>query len=232
MACDDPNETITYKKISNDSYRRNPSSKYNNEHNSSPLSPKRIMESSDETISSVTTEKESRYDRKKIKTSSSKLSNATQYRSNDPLTKIGNLSLTWPRYKIKDGVYAGHSFSITNTCSVDTGLFILYHAYKANTDEFRNLFETDILDAFITLRRTFEYVEHDNWTVARLYWVVKHELLEVKRADGTYDLLNTLTKVVFDFVRPMQHFKVKSKCTCIACSKRIRESSSFDIVLR
>jgi hypothetical protein len=40
MACDDPTETITYKKISNDSYRCNPSSKYNNEHNSPPLSPK------------------------------------------------------------------------------------------------------------------------------------------------------------------------------------------------
>ncbi|CAF2704859.1 unnamed protein product [Rotaria sp. Silwood2] len=77
-------------------------------------------------------------------------------------TTRGSLNLTWPRYGINNGTYAGQSFSITRTCPVDTGLFVLYHASKAGNDKFRNLFENNTLDAFTALRQTFEYVEsHD-----------------------------------------------------------------------
>jgi hypothetical protein len=232
VVCDDSTEKNTSEKISNELYPCKFISKYNNEYNSSSFLSKRIVESSDETISSTLTEDKFRKDRKKFKTSSSTLSNTKQHISNDPVTTVGTLNLTWPRYIIKDGVYAEHSFNITNTCPVDTGLFILYHAYKANTDEFRNLFETNTLEAFITLRRTFQYVENDNWTVARLYWLVKHDLLTIVNEVGQYDLMDTLTKIVFDFVKPMQQFQLKSQCTCTACPKSYREHTSSDIQLR
>ena len=147
-------------------------------------------------------------------------------------TKAGSLNLTWPRYKVCDGVYAEQTFSIINTCSVDTGLFILYHAYKAGTEKFRNLFETDVLDAFISFRRTFQYVDNDNWTTARLYWLVRHELLDKQDGENVYDLLNTMTHVVFNFVRPAQTFEINLECRCVACPKRRRQYLSSNITLR
>jgi hypothetical protein len=198
------------------------------------ISPKRLFSSSNDTISLFSVKQTSCDRRKKTKTSSSNSFNTQQSvtRKCPFTTTLGSLNLTWPKYKINNGVYANQSFSITNTCPVDTGLFVLYHAYKAGTDEFRNLFENNALDAFTALRRTFEYVETDNWTTARLYWLVRHQLLDMKDDNGTYNLFNTLTKIVFDFVRPMQQFEIKSQCTCIACPKRYRQHLSFDIALR
>ena len=135
-------------------------------------------------------------------------------------------------YGINNGTYEGQSFSITRTCSVDTGLFVLYHAYKASSDRFRNLFKNDTRDVFIALRKTFEYVESHNWTVARLNWLIRHQLLNIKTHDGKYDLQNTLNKNVFDCVKPMQEFDIKSECICTACPKRVRKYSSVDITLQ
>ncbi|CAM4846542.1 unnamed protein product [Rotaria magnacalcarata] len=154
-------------------------------------------------------------------------------RDDRPLvTTVGSLNLTWPMYGIHNGTYEGQYFSITRTCSVDTGLFVLYHAYKAGSDSFRNLFKNDIRNVFIALRETFEYVESHGWTVARLHWLKRHQLLDTKTHDEKYDLLNTLNKIVFDYVKPMQEFDIKSECICTACPKRVRKYSSVDITLQ
>jgi len=148
-----------------------------------------------------------------------------------PTTKIGNLILTWPSYGIKNVAYANQYFSIINTCPVDTGLFVLYHAYKAGTDAFRNLFESDALEAYTFLRRTFKLIESDGWTIARLYWLTEKNLLTRKTKDGQYDLKNTMDEIVFKFTKPMQTFLLKSKCTCAACPKPDREIMSVYIAL-
>ena len=82
---------------------------------------------------------------------------------------VDSFKLTLPRYDIKNDVFGNKSYSVTRTCLVDTGLFVLYYAYKMGTDEFRNLFENDALNAFIALGETFVYVESHDWIVARLY---------------------------------------------------------------
>ncbi|CAF1314555.1 unnamed protein product [Adineta ricciae] len=146
-------------------------------------------------------------------------------------TTIGTLELTWPSYGIENGTYADECYFIFHTCTIDTGLFILYHAYKAHSNDFRNLFTSDELGIFKIIRRTFHLVETEGWTVARLYWLTEHNLLTNKHRSGKYDLMNTMEAIVFQFIKPMQTFPVTSKCSCTVCPKRIREHISMDISL-
>ncbi|CAF1027129.1 unnamed protein product [Rotaria sordida] len=180
IAPSEPETTDTEENVRRSSRHRTPNPKYANDYISpiiSPnllsraLSPKRPLSSSNNTISVDVMEKISDEQRKKIKKSLLHSSKKQQSRfSKQPFTTtLGSLNLTWPRYGIKNGIYEGQSFSITRTCPVDTGLFVLYHAYKAGTDGFRKLFENDTVDAFIALRQTFQYVESHDWTMARLH---------------------------------------------------------------
>ncbi|CAF4071420.1 unnamed protein product [Rotaria sordida] len=180
IAPSEPETTDTEENVRRSSRHRTPNPKYANDYISPiigpnllsrALSPKRPLSSSNNTISVDVMEKISDEQRKKIKTLLLHSSKKQQSRfSKQPFTTtLGSLNLTWPRYGIKNGIYEGQSFSITRTCPVDTGLFVLYHAYKAGTDGFRKLFENDTVDAFIALRQTFQYVESHDWTMARLH---------------------------------------------------------------
>lgn len=146
-------------------------------------------------------------------------------------TNIGTLCLPWPRYGIRNTVYAGKIYSVTRTCPLDTGLFVLYYAYKAGTVEFRQLFERSGLEIYTTLRRTFQLVESDDWTIARLYWLQTFNLLEENGNVRVQDIENTLTEIVFRFIQPMQQHTVKSKCSCDACAKHIRSTTNYDLAL-
>ncbi len=84
------------------------------------------------------------------------------------------------RDKLPDQLHKGKIFSVTNTCLLDTGLFVLWHAYKAGIKKFRSLFESEALAASVAVRRTFQHVESDGWTTARLYWLVRHGLFKDK----------------------------------------------------
>jgi hypothetical protein len=149
----------------------------------------------------------------------------------DGFTHIGTLHLPWPRYGIRNATYEGKIYSITNTCPLDTGLFVLYYAYRTGTPEFHHLFERDTLEIYITLRQTFQLVESDDWTIARLYWLTTLNLLEDNSDISVHDIENTLTEIVFTFIRQMQEHSVKSKCSCNACPKQIRSTTNFDIAL-
>lgn len=157
--------------------------------------------------------------------------NKRQIKLNDKYTTIGNIQLTWPRFGIKNAVFNGEIFSVTNTCPIDTGLFILYHAYKTANQAFRAIFENGTLSCFAKLRQTFTLVETDGWTTARLYWLCTHQLLQQRNEDSLYNIENTLTEMVFRFVQPMQAYTIRSKCSCSQCPKPIRERTSVDIAL-
>ena len=146
-------------------------------------------------------------------------------------TQIGNLKLTWPSYGIENAMYEGERYFIFHTCTIDTGLFILYHAYKAHSDEFRALFTSDALNMCNIIHRTFQLVETEGWTIARLFWLTEHNLLINKHPNGKYDLMNTMEAIVFQFVKPMQTFPTRSKCSCTVCPKRTREHTNVDISL-
>ena len=147
------------------------------------------------------------------------------------LVAVGDLKLTWPRYGIRNAIHEGKIYSVTRTCPLDTGLFVFYYAYRAGSEKFRQLFEDNALNAFTVLRRTFQLVESDGWTVARLYWLLEHGILKDTNAAHEYDIENTLTEIVFRFVQPMQEYPIRSKCSCAACPKRVRQTNSVDITL-
>ena len=132
---------------------------------------------------------------------------------------------------MKDATYEGGQFTVFNTCPLDTGLFTLYNAFKANSNEFRDLFNNENLSALNLLRRTFRIVGADGWTNARLFWLIKNDLLHVHNFDRKYDIENTLNQIVFQFVQPIQIYLLISKCSCKVCSKRIRQTTSIDIAL-
>ena len=144
---------------------------------------------------------------------------------------IGTLKLPWPRYGIRTGIYEGNIYSVTKTCPLDTGLFTMYHAYKAGTTKFRQLFESVDLPVYETIRRTFQLVDSDGWTSARLYWLLRHNLLTTTNEDGVFDIENTLHNIVFEFVKPMQEYQINSECSCVVCPKRRRQKTSVDISL-
>ena len=224
------------------SRRRTLSSKYMDDYISPTISP---------TMSSVVSPKRShspstttsypipkpptpaRQRRKKAKYSPPNSPNRRQVvsKTQPKLATIGTLQLTWPRFGIRNAIYEGKIYSVTNTCPLDTGLFVLYHAYKAGTKKFCDLFERDDLDAFIAIRRTFQLIESDGWTTARLFWLVLHGLIKDNSQGYVHDIKNTLTEIVFRFVKPMQEHPTRSKCSCTACPKQIRHGTNVDIAL-
>ena len=146
-------------------------------------------------------------------------------------TNIGTLQLAWPRYGIRNSTFEGKVYSVTNTCPLDTGLFVMYYAYKAGKTEFRDLFERDAPEIYTILRRTFQLVDIDGWINARLYWLTIHNLLNDNDEESVHDIENTLTEIVFKFIQPMQKHEIKSKCSCDACPKPLRCTTSCDIGL-
>ena len=223
------------------SRRRIPNSKYTDDYISptiSPVlsrvvSPKRSHSPAANSLTDLKSVTPSRTRKKRVKCSPNSSPDPRQFisRAREVPSVIGNMQLTWPRYGIRNAIYEGRIYSVTNTCPLDIGLFILYHAYKAGTAEFRERFERDDLHSYATIRRTFQMVESDGWTTARLYWLVKHGLLKKKNEDHLYDIENTLTEIVFRFVQPMQKYLVTSTCSCSACPKQIRQTTSSDIAL-
>ena len=197
------------------------------------FSPKRSHPPSDSNCSVSKVELPKRPRQKKVKSSPQRSIDKQNFTLDKDYrtTTIGNITLSWPPYGIKNATCAGENFSIYHTCPLDTGLFILYYAYKAGTDEFRNLIASDTLEAYTFLRHTFELIETNGWTVARLYWVIEKQLLKNKDSNGQYDLKDTMDTVVFQFIKSMQSFPFKSKCSCSACPRRMREYTSTHIML-
>jgi hypothetical protein len=197
------------------------------------FSPKRSYPSSDSSFSTSKAPTPKKLRQNQVKSSPSKSITKRNFTLNSDYrtTTIGNLTLAWPPYGIMNTFYAGEYFSIFHTCPIDTALFVFYYAYKSGTDAFRNLLEDDTLEAYTFLRRTFQLVESDGWTVARLSWLTEKNLLKKKKKNGEYDLKNTLDEIVFRFTKSMQTFPLKSKCTCSACPKPIRNHMSVEIAL-
>ena len=114
------------------------------------LSPKRSYHSSDSncSISEVHKSKQSR--QKKTKSSPRNSIDRLNFKFGKDyrITTIGKLNLTWPPYGTENATYLGKHFSIFHTCPIDTGLFILYHAYKASTDDSRKLIASDTLESY------------------------------------------------------------------------------------
>ncbi len=167
---------------------------------------------------------------KRVKTLSSP---QTQKASTHPVhrAKVGSITLSWPQYKIPETIYMNKKYTVTNTCSLDAALFAFYYCYKTSSSEFQKLFDVETTSCHSALRKLFKLVDNDGWNIARLYWLLSNNLLKTINDDGVFDVEHTLYENVLQFVRPMQMYNIKSKCSCSVCPKRIRESKSIDISL-
>ena len=217
--------------------RRTPNSRYNNKDYISPaISPANKRKTSPRVNADHVTSKPPKPNsnkRKALLISPKNTSTKREKNSKMPLytTTIGDLTIPWPRFGIESINIGGRSCSITNTCPLDTGLFIYFHAYITGSISFRRLFEKDLSDGFCKRCQTFKLAIEENWDHARAYWLIQHHLLTKETSQDVYDLTNTLTEIVFRFLQPLQEYAIKSECSCSQCPRKIRQTTSVDLTL-
>lgn len=217
--------------------RRTPNSRYNNKDYISPaISPAVHRKPSPSVNADRLASKPPKPNSNKRKVLSISPKNSSKKRDKNNkmpsyTTNIGDITIPWPRFGINSINIYGRSCSITNTCPLDTGLFIYFHAFMAGSVEFRRIFEKDFSQPFSTLRQTFKLAIEENWDHARAYWLMEHNLLTKESSKGVYDLTNTLTEIVFRFLQPTQEYEIRSECSCSACPRKTRQTTSVDLVL-
>jgi hypothetical protein len=145
---------------------------------------------------------------------------------------IGSLKLQFPHFNIGPTyINATDRYSVSNTCSLDSSLFLLYYIYISHSEDFRFLFDPDIR-ACDNLRKTFDLVERKGWDMARLYWITVNSVYSKPEAKNAHiDLYGTADTNCFQFVREIQKYVIESSCTCTDCPKLVRQSHSVDISL-
>ncbi|CAF4120533.1 unnamed protein product, partial [Rotaria sordida] len=146
-------------------------------------------------------------------------------------TIVGNLQLAFPHFNFGPTFFDGKRYSASNTCSLDSSLFLLYYIYKSSSNYFRSLFNQNLL-VCEQLRKTFEFVETDGWDIARLYWITIHSTHPDKNNRVQHhDLYTTADNNVFQYVRELQKHVIKSTCRSSDCPKLERVKHSVDIAM-
>ncbi|CAF1545399.1 unnamed protein product [Adineta ricciae] len=147
-------------------------------------------------------------------------------------TAIGNLQLRFPHFNIGPTfINATDRYSVSNTCSLDSSLFLLYYIYMSHSEDFRSAFDRDITGCR-NLRNVFDLVERNGWDFARLHWLTMNEVYPKPVAKCAHiDVYGTADTNVFQFLREMQKYVIESTCICPDCPKLVRQSHSVDISL-
>jgi hypothetical protein len=146
-------------------------------------------------------------------------------------TTVGNMNLPFPHFNIGPTfITRQRRYSASDTCSLDSSLFLLYYIYMSHSQEFRSLFDPTIA-ACKQLLKTFDLVEKKGWDVARLYWVTVHSNYLKDKRRAHINLHATADTNVFQYVREVQKYVTKSTCTCTDCPKLVAQSHSVDISL-
>ena len=151
---------------------------------------------------------------------------------------IGDLKLPWPRYNIKSKLYNGTVYTIQNTCSLDSVLFVYYFIFKTASTSIINLFNRGGDPIYHIVNKTMELVEANGWDVARLHWLTANYRLpdNTNTTNATnnksYDLFGTVDGNAYRYLRAMQTHVWSTECLAIDCPKRKLDRKSTEIVLR
>ena len=124
----------------------------------------------------------------------------------------------------------GQTYSISNTCKIDSGLFILFYLYKTDEEVAEAIDVDDPKSPYSILRQTFQYVDTDGWDVARIYWLLTNKIL--KPSDRNMkNLFGSMDENVFRFVKEKQRYARTVLCTREECrrKKRIIENTELFI---
>lgn len=147
-------------------------------------------------------------------------------------TTVGSLNLQFPHFNIGPTfIDTGERYSVSNTCSLDSSLFLLYYIYMSHSEDFRFAFDPNIIGCQ-NLRNTFDLIERNGWDFARLHWLTVNKVYPKPLANCAHiDVYGTADTNVFQFLREMQKYVIESTCTCGDCPKLVRQSHSVDISL-
>ncbi|CAF4043759.1 unnamed protein product [Rotaria sp. Silwood2] len=144
------------------------------------------------------------------------------------IVEIQQCSLTWPVFGIKKTIFEGHTYSVTNTCSIDSSLFALYFIFRTERS-IRDIILNTPNEPFSSLRETFVLVESDGWDQARLHWLTTHGLLNHEGAN-TNDIYGSLDTNAIRFIKnPLQLHQAKGFCARHTCPQRERTIKTTDI---
>ncbi|CAF4883505.1 unnamed protein product [Rotaria socialis] len=144
-------------------------------------------------------------------------------------TMVGDLRLPFPHFNIGPTWFEGKRYSASNTCALDSSLFLLYYIYMSHLEDFRSLFDPNILICE-QLRKTFDLVNAQGWDIARLYWISTHSThANQNDVSQHHDLYATADNNVFQYVRDLQKHAIKSTCRSKDCPKLEKLNYSVDI---
>ena len=114
------------------------------------LFPKRAQVTSDSSTSISKEDMLKTSQQQKLKTSLANSSIKQNYTFNKDYrtTKIGNLTFTWPPYGIKNATYRNQTFSIINTCPIDTQV----ETYGTSTVRIRSVYDVNTAKNTVRIR--------------------------------------------------------------------------------
>lgn len=154
------------------------------------------------------------------------------------LASIDDVSLLWPRYNIKSTMFNGTLYTITNTCAMDSVLFVYYFILKTASTLFIDQFNRGSDRIYHIIKKTMGLVDTNGWNVARLYWLTaNHRLSDDSNTarsttEKSYDLFGTVDTNAYQYLRAMQMHVYSTECSSVDCPKQKQTKRNSDIVLR
>ena len=151
---------------------------------------------------------------------------------------IGDVALSWSRFNIKSTLFNGTSYTIVNTCSLDSVLFIYHFIFKTASTLIINLFKSGKDPIYHIINETMELVDTDGWDVARLYWLTSTHRLSGNAhrthstASKSYNIFGTIDENVYQYLRAMQMNVYSTEFTAVDCSKRQQSKKCAELTLR
>ena len=95
----------------------------------------------------------------------------------------------------------------------------------------QSIFLNSEKEPFISLRKTFEFVESSGWDEARLFWLITHDLLTYHQSNE-YNLHGSVDENVLRFIKnPVQLYKNKSTCSRQDCAARERTTKNTNLAI-
>ncbi|CAF2103525.1 unnamed protein product [Rotaria magnacalcarata] len=148
----------------------------------------------------------------------------------NPEITISGFTLKWPTFEIKNVMYTGQAYTLYNTCAIDSALFSLYFIYVTDEIISSELKEAAESSPYATLIKTFNIVEKEGWDVARIYWLLKCNILKTT-GRLMRDLFGSVDELVSSFLKSRQRHSNEIIYSRPDCTKKERKCTSTDLTI-
>ncbi|CAF2080423.1 unnamed protein product [Rotaria magnacalcarata] len=127
-------------------------------------------------------------------------------------------------------MYTGQAYTLYNTCAIDSALFSLYFIYVTDEIISSELKEAAESSPYATLIKTFNIVEKEGWDVARIYWLLKCNILKTT-GRLMRDLFGSVDELVSSFLKSRQRHSNEIIYSRPDCTKKERKCTSTDLTI-